>query len=94
MYLQNIPIIDISCLSDCHEYYEIGELVDGLYTIRLDDDVTVVNVKCLFLGGKRSTAILHRDQAFNLIDFDQNWEEYKHGFAGDSSSEFWLGNKR
>ena len=56
MYLQNIPIIDISCLSDCHECYEIGELVDGLYTIHLDY-VTVVNVKCLLSGGKRSTEI-------------------------------------
>ena len=56
MYLQNIPIIDISCLTDCHEYYERGEGIDGIYTIRLDD-VTVVNVKCLFSGGKRSTEI-------------------------------------
>ena len=82
--------MDISCFTDCHEYSERGEQVDGLYTINLDY-VTVVNVKCRFSSDKGSTEILHRNQAFNIIDFDQNWEEYKHGFAGDSSSEFWLG---
>ena len=66
--------------------------MDGIYTIRLDD-VTVVNVKCLFSDDKGSSEILHRDQDFNTIDFDQNWEEYKHGF-GDLNSEFWLGKRQ
>lgn len=73
--------------ADCNTIYNRGEHRSGVYAIRPTDS-QVFNVHCDIKSGRPWTLIQHRiDGAQN---FNETWENYKHGF-GKLDGEFWLG---
>ncbi|XP_057297327.1 fibrinogen-like protein 1 [Hydractinia symbiolongicarpus] len=75
---------------DCLEWRENGALEDGLYKIKVNDQIFEVFCDMKTDGGGW-TMIQNRFRSNNTIRFNRTWDEYKHGF-GDLTTEFWLGN--
>ena len=72
---------------DCQEYFENGYTTDGIYTLQITETVSI-EAWCQFEEDKGLTVILRRETG--LVNFDQDWREYKYGF-GDLNSEYWIG---
>jgi hypothetical protein len=76
---------------DCKEILNLGGTIDGIYPIDPDGQ-GIIPVLCdQTLDGGGWIVIQQRQKPFDT-DFYMNWTTYEEGF-GNTSSEFWLGNK-
>ncbi|XP_004699435.1 angiopoietin-related protein 3 [Echinops telfairi] len=73
--------------ADCTTIFKRGELTSGIYAIRPNNS-QVFNVYCDVKSGNSWTLIQHRINGSQ--NFNETWENYKHGF-GNLNGEFWLG---
>ncbi|KAB0336350.1 hypothetical protein E2I00_018178, partial [Balaenoptera physalus] len=73
--------------ADCTIIYNRGEHTSGIYSIRPSNS-QVFNVYCDVKSGSTWTLIQHRIDGSQ--NFNETWENYKHGF-GRLDGEFWLG---
>ncbi|XP_069336189.1 angiopoietin-related protein 3 isoform X2 [Eulemur rufifrons] len=72
---------------DCTTIYHRGEHTSGMYAIRPSNG-QVFNVYCDVKSGSPWTLIQRRTDGSQ--NFNETWENYKHGF-GRLDGEFWLG---
>ncbi|XP_075396085.1 angiopoietin-related protein 3 [Tenrec ecaudatus] len=73
--------------ADCTAIFKRGEHTSGIYAIRPNNS-QVFNVYCDVQSGNSWTLIQHRINGSQ--NFNETWENYKHGF-GNLDGEFWLG---
>ena len=86
--VQKFMVSSLHNIVDCQEYFENGYTTDGIYTLQITEKVNI-EAWCQFEGDKGWTVVLRRETG--LVNFDQDWREYKYGF-GDLNSEYWIGN--
>nr|KAG5706555.1 hypothetical protein BaRGS_028726 [Batillaria attramentaria] len=74
---------------DCHELYQTGRRLSGVYHIQPKGAPYLTAVYCLMLNRTGHTVIQRRLDG--LLNFNRRWREYEHGF-GNPYGELWLGN--
>ena len=77
-------------VSDCHEVYESGQKVSGVYQILPEGSSHPESVYCEMVNGTGWTTFQRRVDG--TLSFNRVWLEYKYGF-GSLYGEFWLGNQ-
>ncbi|PIK51340.1 hypothetical protein BSL78_11777 [Apostichopus japonicus] len=77
---------------ECLSYFNAGYVASGVYSVKPTGwSGTAFEVFCNMDDGGGWTVFQRRYDG--SVDFNQYWENYKHGF-GSINGEFWLGNEK